>query len=80
MKVKYFDGLNIQTSRLTFLSYSMENEISDFQEEVRETNKASTMALECAAYILRRACELPLNQRKGMIERLKQLISVDEDQ
>jgi len=36
------------------------------------------MALECAAYIKRRALELPLNQRKGIVERLKQLISVDE--
>ena len=57
----------------------MDNEFSDFQQTVREINKVSNVALECAAYVLSRARELPLDQRKRMIERLKGLISISED-
>jgi hypothetical protein len=55
---------------------AMDNKLSDFQQVVRENNKASTVALECAAYVLRRALELPLEQRKAMIERLIHMVSV----
>lgn len=57
----------------------MDSEFSDFQETVRKINKVSNVALECAVYVLSRARELPLDQRKGMIERLKGLISVTQD-
>lgn len=57
----------------------MDKEFSDFQQTVREINKVSNVALECAAYVLRRAQELPLDQRKDMIERVKSLISVTQD-
>jgi hypothetical protein len=57
----------------------MDTEFSNFQQEVRETNKASQVALECATFVLRRALELPQDRRKGMIERLKKLVSVTEE-
>lgn len=57
----------------------MDKEFSEFQDTVREANMTLYVALECAAYVLRRARELPLDQRVGMIERLKGLISVTQD-
>lgn len=57
----------------------MDKEFSDFQNTVREPNLALHVALECVAYVLTRARELTLDQRRGMIERLKGLISPTED-
>jgi len=58
----------------------MSTELSDFQKRVRETNKAATMALECAACVLRRAFELPMDQRREMLEQVKEWISLDKDE
>lgn len=56
----------------------MDKEFSDFQDTVKGTNKTLSLALECASFVLNKARELPLDQRKHMIERVKSLISIGD--
>lgn len=56
----------------------MDEEFSDFQGAVKERNEILSAAIQCAAYVLHRSREFPLDQRRGMIERVKLLISIDD--
>lgn len=51
-------------------------DFSELQQSVSEDNKKVLIALECTVFILRRAQELPSDQRLSMVEIVKDLISV----
>lgn len=56
----------------------MDKEFSDFQDTVRKTNKTLSVALQCASFVMNKARELPLEERKDMNERVKSLISIGD--
>jgi len=56
----------------------MDNEFTHLELAVREANQVTSVALHCAIFVLRRAHELPVGQRKEMLEILKALISEGE--
>jgi hypothetical protein len=51
-------------------------DFSEFLISLKNANQVNTEALQCAAIILRRAQELPVNQRPLMLDIVKKLISV----
>jgi hypothetical protein len=56
----------------------MDGQFSEFHRKVEETNETLTAALQCAAFVLRRARELSPEQRRCMVSIVKDLISMEE--
>jgi len=53
-------------------------DFSTFQKAINEDNKTILSALECTVFILRRAQELPVDQRLSMVEIVRGLISMKD--
>ena len=49
-----------------------------FSRSVDEANETMSKSLHCAIFVLWQASELPVSQRRSMIETVKDLISVKE--
>jgi len=54
-------------------------EFQELQQMIREKNELTKSALECAAFLLNRARELPPDQRKHMLKFVSNLISAEAD-
>jgi len=52
-------------------------QLRKFQEFIRQQNETKIAALECAVFVLNRACELSPGQRVHMIELLKDALSIE---
>jgi hypothetical protein len=52
----------------------------ELKEIVRVRNEVTKVALECSAFLFQRAWELPQDQRRSMLELVKRLITLENDQ
>ena len=52
-------------------------EFKELGQVVREKNEMTRSALECAAFVLSRARELPPNLQKSMLTFVRDLISIE---
>jgi len=58
----------------------MQISLSQFEEMVRNKNEITRIALDCTAFVLRRARSLPPDQQRHMLTLLTNLISVQQEE